>query len=92
MAEYLPDDWNGKRVRVWLGVGGGFEARLVDNNEGGMNIEGVREDPEERPARRAFVPWAAVRFVELIQVPREGSQQYEESQQADLDIQMGRAW
>jgi hypothetical protein len=86
MAEYLPDDWNGKRVRLWLGVGGGFEARLVDNNDGGMNIEGVREDAEERPARRAFVPWGAVRYVELLEEPGEESHEY------DLDIQMGRDW
>jgi hypothetical protein len=80
MAGYLPDEWNGRRVSVVLGTGGRFEAGLVDNNEGGINVEVVRRDSEEEPGRRAFLPWTAVRYVELLEVPEE-----------EDDILIGRA-
>ena len=61
-------------------TGGRFEAGLVDNNEGGINVEVVRRDSEQEPGRRAFLPWTAVRYVELLEVPEE-----------EDDILIGRA-
>ncbi len=80
MAGYLPDEWNGRRVSVVLVTGGRFEAGLVDNNEGGINVEVVRRDSEQEPGRRAFLPWTAVRYVELLEIPEE-----------EDDILIGRA-
>ena len=80
MAGYLTDEWNGRRGSVVLGTGGRFEAGLVDNNEGGINGEAVRRDNEQEPGRRGFLPWTAVRYVELLEVPEE-----------EDDILIGRA-
>ena len=63
MAGYLPKEWNGKRVAVRFARGRGFDARLVENNAGGITVEPVKEEDaedEEERARSAFVPWAAV--------------------------------
>ena len=66
MAGYLPKEWNGKRVAVRFARGRGFDARLVGNNAGGITVEPIEED-----ARSAFVPWAAVRYVQLLEEPSE---------------------
>ena len=72
MAGYLPKEWNGKRVAVRFARGRGFDARLVDNNAGGITVEPIKEeDAEEERARSAFVPWAAVRYVQLLEEPSE---------------------
>jgi hypothetical protein len=76
MAGYLPKGWNGKRVAVRFTQGRGFDARLVDNSAGGITVEPIREeDAEDSEAgpRSAFVPWAAVRYVQLLEEPIEGS-------------------
>jgi len=74
LAGYLPKEWNGKRVAVRFGSGRGFDARLVDNNAGGITVEAIKEeDAEEDHARRAFVPWAAVRYIQLLEEPGEAS-------------------
>ncbi len=79
MAGYLPKEWNGKRVAVRFVQGRGFDARLVDNSAGGITVEPIREeDAEDSEAgeagtRSAFVPWAAVRYVQLLEEPIEGS-------------------
>ena len=70
MAGYLPKEWNGKRVAVRFGRGRGFDARLVGDNAGGITVEPINEDAEE-DARSAFVPWAAVRYVQLLEEPSE---------------------
>jgi hypothetical protein len=79
MAGYLPKGWNGKRVAVRFTRGRGFDARLVGDNAGGITVEPIKEDPikedaeedaEER-ARSAFVPWSAVRYVQLLEEPSE---------------------
>ena len=74
MAGYLPKEWNGKRVAVRFTRGRGFDARLVGDNAGGITVEPVKEedaeDEEERP-RSAFVPWAAVRYIQLLEEPSE---------------------
>src|SRR5215208_4963011 len=70
LAGYLPKEWNGKRVAVRFATGRGFDARLVSDNAGGLTVEPVKEDDEER-ARSAFVPWAAVRYVQLLEEPSE---------------------
>jgi hypothetical protein len=45
---------------------------LVGNNAGGITVEPIEEeDAEEDHARRAFVPWAAVRYVQLLEEPSE---------------------
>jgi len=51
--------------------GRGFDARLVGDNAGGITVEPVKEDAEEEHARSAFVPWAAVRYVQLLEEPNE---------------------
>ena len=72
MAGYLPKEWNGKRVAVRFLRGRGFDARLVDNNAGGITVEAIKEEgAEEDHARRAFVPWAAVRYIQLLEEPSE---------------------
>jgi len=72
MAGYLPKEWNGKRVAVRFGSGRGFDARLVDNNAGGITVEAIKEeDAEEEHTRSAFVPWAAVRYIQLLEEPGE---------------------
>jgi hypothetical protein len=68
----LPKEWNGKRVAVRFATGRGFDARLVSDNAGGLTVEPVKEeDAEEEHARSAFVPWAAVRYVQLQEEPSE---------------------
>jgi hypothetical protein len=68
LAGYLPKEWNGKRVAVRFARGRGFDARLVDDNAGGITVEAT----EEERARSAFVPWAAVRYIQLLEEPSEG--------------------
>src|SRR5215213_5902305 len=67
LAGYLPKEWNGKRVAVRFARGRGFDARLVGDNAGGITVEPVKEEDaenEEESARSAFVPWAAVRYIQ----------------------------
>jgi hypothetical protein len=46
---------------------------LVENNAGGITVEAIKEEgAEEDHARRAFVPWAAVRYIQLLEEPSEG--------------------
>jgi hypothetical protein len=72
LAGYLPKEWNGKRVAVRFARGRGFDARLVENNAGGITVEPIKEeDAEEDHARSAFVPWAAVRYIQLLEEPSE---------------------
>jgi len=72
MAGYLPKGWSGKRVAVRFTQGRGFDARLVGDNAGGLTVEPIEEDAEEERARSAFVPWAAVRYIQLLEAPSEG--------------------
>ena len=75
MAGYLPKEWNGKRVAVRFARGRGFDARLVGDNAGGITVEPVKEEDaenEEESSRSAFVPWAAVRYIQLLEEPSEG--------------------
>jgi hypothetical protein len=74
MAGYLPKGWNGKRVAVRFARGRGFDARLVGDNAGGITVEPIKEDLEEESPRSAFVPWAAVRYVQLLEDPGEERQ------------------
>ena len=73
MAGYLPKEWNGKRVAVRFARGRGFDARLVGDNAGGITVEPIKEEDaaDEEGARSAFVPWAAVRYVQLLEEPIE---------------------
>ncbi len=72
MAGYLPNEWKGKRVAVRFGRGRGFDARVVGDNAGGITVEPIQEEAaeDERP-RSAFVPWAAVRYIQLLEEPGE---------------------
>src|SRR5215207_8288047 len=75
LAGYLPKEWNGKRVAVRFARGRGFDARLVGDNAGGLTVEPIKEEDaesEEKSARSAFVPWAAVRYIQLLEEPSEG--------------------
>jgi hypothetical protein len=57
---------------VRFATGRGFDARLVSDNAGGLTVEPVKEeDAEEEHAQSAFVPWAAVRYVQLLEEPSE---------------------
>ena len=72
MVGYLPKEWNGQRVAVRFARGRGFDARLVGDNAGGITVEPIKEeDAEEEHARSAFVPWAAVRYIQLLEEPSE---------------------
>jgi hypothetical protein len=71
LAGYLPKGWNGKRVAVRFARGRGFDARLVSDNAGGITVEPIKEDAEEEDTRSAFVPWSAVRYVQLLEEPSE---------------------
>jgi hypothetical protein len=76
LAGYLPKEWNGKRVAVRFATGRGFDARLVSDNAGGITVEPIKEDAEGEDAdegrtRSAFVPWAAVRYIQLLEEPSE---------------------
>jgi hypothetical protein len=44
---------------------------LVGDNAGGITVEPINEDAEEESARSAFVPWSAVRYVQLLEEPSE---------------------
>jgi hypothetical protein len=74
MAGYLPKGWDGKRVTVRFARGRGFDARLVSDNAGGITVEPIKEDLEEERTRSAFVPWAAVRYIQLLEDPGEERQ------------------
>ena len=73
MAGYLPRGWRARRVRVAYGglTRAHFDATLVSENEGGINIELVDpgEGPEVQGVRRVFLPWEAVQYVELLEEP-----------------------
>ena len=71
MAGYLPKEWNGKRIAVRFARGRGFDARLVSDNAGGIFVEPIKEEAEGEHAQSAFVPWAAVRYVQLLEDPGE---------------------
>jgi hypothetical protein len=71
MAGYLPKEWSGKRVAVRFARGRGFDARLVGDNAGGLTVEPIKEEDEEERPRSAFVPWTAVRYVQLLEEPSE---------------------
>ena len=74
MAGYLGKEWNGQRIAVRFTQGRGFDARLVDNNAGGITVEAIKEEgTEEDHALRAVVPWAAVRYIQLLEEPGEAS-------------------
>jgi hypothetical protein len=48
---------------------------LVGDNAGGITVEPIKEEDaedEEEGARSAFVPWAAVRYIQLLEEPSEG--------------------
>jgi hypothetical protein len=48
---------------------------LVGDNAGGITVEPIKEEDaeedEEEGARSAFVPWAAVRYIQLLEEPSE---------------------
>jgi hypothetical protein len=74
LAGYLSKEWNGQQIAVRFGSGRGFNARLVDNNAGGITVEAIKgEDTDEDHALRAFVPWSAVRYIQLLEEPGEAS-------------------
>ena len=71
MAEYLPTGWRGKRVAVLFNRqdAGGFEATLISDSAGGVTVD-YTEGESTRPM---FIPWPAVRYVELLEKPSEGA-------------------
>jgi hypothetical protein len=54
---------------VRFGTGRGFDAWLVGDNAGGITVEPIKEeeDAEEERPRSAFVPWTAVRYIQLLE-------------------------
>ncbi len=86
MAGYLPKEWNGKRVAVRFARGRGFDARLVGDNAGGLTVEPIKEDAEEEQEhpRSAFVPWAAVRYIQLLEEPGERRRARQEGTAAEM--------
>jgi hypothetical protein len=70
MGRYLPRGWSGKRIGILFEQrerGSIDGATLVNDNDGGVEVELV----EEQVTRRVFVPWSAVLYVELMEEPDE---------------------
>jgi hypothetical protein len=66
MAVYLPVGWKNKRVSVrLLPDASDIEATVVDENAGGVQLEGSAGGGP----RRIFVPWTSVQYLELLQEP-----------------------
>ena len=66
MAEFVPSTWHGKKVVVLFGqegAGSSFVARLVNDSAGGIQLE-ITDD---QAVRKLFVPWSAIRYVELLE-------------------------
>jgi hypothetical protein len=70
---HLPRGWRGKRAVVVFDreEGGGIEATLVSDNAGGLELEVVEGEGEKQDIRKVFMPWSAVRYVELKEEPDE---------------------
>jgi hypothetical protein len=65
MRGYLPREWFNKHVAVVFERegAGGIDAKLISDSEGGVFVEvGYSQD-----IRRLFMPWSAVRYVELLE-------------------------
>jgi hypothetical protein len=72
VAEFVPSTWHGKQVVVLFGqegAGSSFRARLVNDSAGGILIE-ITED---QAVRKLFVPWSAIRYVELLEEAAESA-------------------
>jgi hypothetical protein len=70
MGKYLPRGWSGKQISILFEQrerGSIDGATLVNDNDGGVEVEFV----EEQATRRVFVPWSAVLYVELMEEPDE---------------------
>ncbi len=65
MAGHLPKGWNGKQVAVLFEreSGGGLKARLIGDSTGGVTVEAAAD----QGSRTFFVPWTAIRYVELLE-------------------------
>jgi len=63
MATYLPTGWHGKRVAVLFNADGGFEGSLFNDSDGGVMVDIV----EDQSARKLFIPWSSVQYVELLE-------------------------
>ena len=63
---YRLKDWIGKRVSVIFSSGDGFEATFAHRVEDGVYIEIGAEQPEDS-SRVFFVPWSAIRHLELLE-------------------------
>ncbi len=64
MAGYLPKGWSGKRVAVLFeSEGGRLEGRVTSESAAGVaiNVE------EGQGVSKRFVPWSALRYVELLE-------------------------
>ena len=70
---HLPRGWKGKQATVVFDrpEGGGIEVTLVRDNDGGLEVEVVGGEGEGQAIRRVFMPWSAVRYVELREAPDE---------------------
>jgi hypothetical protein len=82
VAEFVPSTWNGKNVVVlfWQEGGSSFVARFVNDSAGGILIE-ITED---QAVRKLFVPWSAVRYVELLEEAAESPRVTPRAQSAEI--------
>jgi hypothetical protein len=83
VAEFVPSTWNGKNVVVLFGQEGGgssFVAKLVNDSAGGIHIE-ITED---QAVRKLFVPWSAIRYVELLEEAGESPRVTLRAQSAEI--------
>lgn len=78
----MPSTWNGKNVVVlfWQEGGSSFVARFVNDSAGGILIE-ITED---QAVRKLFVPWSAVRYVELLEEAAESPRVTPRAQSAEI--------
>ena len=63
MAGYLPRGWLGKQVAVLFNADGSAVGRLHNDSDGGVMLDMVQDQSH----RKLFIPWASVRYVELLE-------------------------
>jgi hypothetical protein len=69
VGEHYPSGWNDKQVSIDFIEGtSSLTEKVVDSTATGCVVELVSEgEPRESRARRIFLPWAAIRSIELLE-------------------------
>jgi hypothetical protein len=69
VGEHYPSGWNDKQVSIdFIGGTSSLTGKVVDSTATGCVVELVPEGESRRScARRIFLPWAAIRSIELLE-------------------------